>query len=61
MIRYLAKVEIGHFEIRLIESPWEYVTIYGVETKQFKKNDFSGAYKSFTSSVKHAMEFCHDK
>lgn len=56
MLRYLAKSEIGGIEIRLIESQFAFVVIYGMEKTTFKKTDGQKARDCFNAAIQHAQE-----
>lgn len=53
MLTYMAKTEIGGIEIRLIKSQFGFVTIYGMERKEYETE--SQAWVGYKSSVNHAI------
>jgi hypothetical protein len=55
MLRYLVKTEIAGIEIRLIESQFSLVLIYGMERRAFELAERKAAWRAYKESVLHAI------
>lgn len=55
-MKYLIKTEIAGIEIRLIESQFALVVIYGMQKTVFELSERKAAFKSYKTCVNHALE-----
>lgn len=54
MIRYLIKTEIDGVELRLIQSRYGYVTVYGMDRATHKT--LADALADYNGCVRHALQ-----
>tara|TARA_R110000796_G_C14282809_1_gene402909 strand:+ start:369 stop:554 length:186 start_codon:yes stop_codon:yes gene_type:complete len=55
MLNYIIKTEIDGLEIRLIQSQFGFVVLYGMEKKSFVASDRKLAFKYCKECVNHAL------